>query len=293
MEIPLEVSLSAFHDGRRFVITAFLRDITERKAAERQAAEHARSMEEARVALIQSQKLEAIGKLTGGVAHDFNNVLQVVMGSLQLLQAEMRGNDRAAARVEAAIDAVRRGAKLSTELLAFARKQPLQPVSTNLARVVRGMHEMLQRALGGATDIETIASAGLWNALIDPNQLEHVILNLAINARDAMQGQGKLTIEIGNASLDDDYVRAEPGLVAGQYVMLALSDTGSGMTADTIERAFEPFFTTKPEGQGTGLGLSMAYGFVKQSGGHIRIYSEVGEGTTIKLYFPRSFAPAS
>ncbi|HEV2612564.1 MAG TPA: response regulator [Noviherbaspirillum sp.] len=292
-EIPLEVSLAAFHDGRRFVITAFLRDITERKAAERQAAEHARSMEEARVALIQSQKLEAIGKLTGGVAHDFNNVLQVVMGSLQLLQAEMRGNDRAAARVEAAIDAVRRGAKLSTELLAFARKQPLQPVPTNLARVVRGMHEMLQRALGGTTDIETIAAAGLWNALIDPNQLEHVILNLAINARDAMQGQGKLTIEIGNASLDDDYVRAEPGLAAGQYVMLAMSDTGSGMTAETIERAFEPFFTTKPEGQGTGLGLSMAYGFVKQSGGHIRIYSEVGEGTTIKLYFPRSFEPES
>lgn len=292
-EIPLEVSLAAFHDGRRFVITAFLRDITERKAAERQAAEHARSMEEARVALIQSQKLEAIGKLTGGVAHDFNNVLQVVMGSLQLLQAEMRGNERATARVEAAIDAVRRGAKLSTELLAFARKQPLQPASTNLARIVRGMHEMLQRALGGTTDIETIAAAGLWNALIDPNQLEHVILNLAINARDAMQGQGKLTIEIGNASLDDDYVRAEPGLVAGQYVMLAMSDTGSGMTADTVERAFEPFFTTKPEGQGTGLGLSMAYGFVKQSGGHIRIYSEVGEGTTIRMYFPRSFEPES
>jgi PAS domain S-box-containing protein len=292
-EIPLEVSLAAFHDGRRFLITAFLRDITERKAAERQAAEHARSMEEARVALMQSQKLEAIGKLTGGVAHDFNNVLQVVMGSLQLLQAELRGNDRASARAESAIDAVRRGAKLSTELLAFARKQPLQPASTNLARVVRGMHEMLQRALGGTTDIETIVAAGLWNALIDPNQLEHVILNLAINARDAMQGQGKLTIEIGNASLDDDYVRTEPGLAAGQYVLLAMSDTGSGMTADTIERAFEPFFTTKPEGQGTGLGLSMAYGFVKQSGGHIRIYSEVGEGTTIRMYFPRSFEPES
>lgn len=250
--------------------------------------ERTKSLESATAALNHSQKLEAIGKLTGGVAHDFNNVLQIIGGNLQLLRDAYTSSRVATDRLELALDAVARGAKLSSQLLAFARRQPLQPTVVNLARIVRDMGSMLVRALGESIEIETIVGGGLWNTLVDRNQLENVVLNLAINARDAMNGYGKLTIELGNSSLDDQYVLSAPEVLAGQYVMLAVSDTGSGMPAEVIERAFEPFFTTKPEGQGTGLGLSMAYGFVKQSGGHIKIYSELGHGTTIKIYLPRS-----
>jgi signal transduction histidine kinase/DNA-binding response OmpR family regulator len=239
-------------------------------------------------ALNRSQKLEAIGKLTGGVAHDFNNILQVIGGNLQLLQV-MLLEGRATRYVASALQAVQRGAKLSSQLLAYARRQPLQPVVINPARAISDMDDMLRRVLGETIEIEMIKAGGLWSISADPHQLENVLLNLAINARDAMPGGGKLTIEIGNAMLDDDYVAAEPDITPGQYVMFAISDTGCGMSAEVMERACEPFFSTKPEGHGTGLGLSMAYGFVKQTGGHFKIYSEPGEGTTFKLYFPRSF----
>lgn len=292
-EIPVELSVSAVRHPEGLGASAFLRDLTEQKAAEAKAAEQANAIEEARLALAKSQRLEAVGKLTGGVAHDFNNVLQVVRGNLELLTQDEPAHTQRTRRLHSAMDAVDRGAKLSSQLLAFARRQPLEPQPTDVARVLRTMEEMLQRAIGDGVEIELVASGSVWNAMVDPNQLEHVILNLAINARDAMQGSGKLTIEAGNALLDDDYAQAAPELQPGQFVMLAISDTGCGMSQEVLERAFEPFFTTKPEGQGTGLGLSMAYGFVKQSHGHIKIYSEPGEGTTIRIYLPRTGAAAT
>jgi signal transduction histidine kinase/CheY-like chemotaxis protein len=248
-------------------------------------------LEKTHAQLRQSQKLEAIGQLTGGVAHDFNNVLQVISGNLQLLQMSLAGNPEAQRRLETAAFAADRGAKLSSQLLAFARRHPLQPVATSIGRVLRGMDDLLRRALGESVQIETVVAGGLWTTMVDPHQLENVILNLAINARDAMKGDGRLTLELNNAMLDDNYVLHEPEVAPGQYVMLAISDTGCGMPPEVVARAFEPFFTTKREGEGTGLGLSMAYGFVKQSNGHIRIYSEVGSGTTIKVYLPRSMQP--
>ena len=250
--------------------------------------ERTRELERSQLALHQSQKLEAIGKLTGGVAHDFNNVLQIIGANLQLLRDGVAGQPHLLRRLEAAATAVDRGAKLSSQLLAFARRQPLQPAPLNLARQLRGMDDLLRRALGEEIEIETVVAGGLWTTLVDPHQLENVVLNLAINARDAMPHGGRLTLELSNAMLDDEYVRSVAEVSAGQYVLLAVSDTGCGMSGETIEHAFEPFFTTKPEGQGTGLGLSMAYGFARQSGGHIRLYSEPGNGTTVKLYLPRS-----
>jgi len=287
--IPVELAVAGFHNGVGYVANAFIKDLTERKEAERLAEDRARALEETRAALQHSQKMEAVGKLTGGVAHDFNNVLQIIGSNLQLLHAHVDADQEAHKRLSSALDAVDRGAKLASHLLAFARRQPLQPLPVNLRRVVSGMNDLLRQALGESIEIETVVAGGLWNTLVDPNQLENVILNLAINARDAMRGEGKLTIEVGNAMLDDEYVLTHPDVRSGQYVMLAISDTGSGMPQEVLERAYEPFYSTKPEGQGTGLGLSMAYGFVKQSGGHIKIYSEVGHGTTIKVYLPRSF----
>jgi signal transduction histidine kinase/CheY-like chemotaxis protein len=286
-------------DGRVTGIFVQGSDVTEQKLAqdelrryqtELEALVGARTQELSAVheALHRSQKLEAIGKLTGGVAHDFNNILQVIGGNLQLLQATLSGGT-SERQLDSALQAVQRGAKLSSQLLAFARRQPLNPVVINPARTVNDMDDLLRRVLGETIQIETIKAGGLWKTVADPHQLENVLLNLAINARDAMPNGGKLTIEIGNAMLDDGYVAAEPDITPGQYVMFAISDTGCGMSKDVLERACEPFFTTKPEGQGTGLGLSMAYGFVKQTGGHFKIYSEPGVGTTIKLYFPRSF----
>ncbi len=253
--------------------------------------ERTRELELSRQALYQSQKLEAIGKLTGGVAHDFNNVLQVIAGNLQLLQPLVEDNRSAAKRVDAAGSAVERGAKLARQLLAFARRQPLRPQPTNLGRLLRDLDELLRQALGERIEIETVVAGGLWTTMVDPNQLEQVVLNLAINARDAMPEGGKLTLELGNAMLDEYYTGTQIDVAPGQYVLLAVSDTGVGMPAEVIEQAFEPFFTTKPEGHGTGLGLSMAYGFAKQSGGHIRLYSEPGAGTSVKLYLPRTEQP--
>ncbi|MBY0296595.1 MAG: type II toxin-antitoxin system ParD family antitoxin [Methylobacterium sp.] len=238
--------------------------------------------------LAQAQKMEAIGKLTGGVAHDFNNLLQVVSGNLQLLARDVAGQERAERRVANAMAGVSRGAKLASQLLAFGRRQALEPKVVNVTRFVRDMDDMLRRAIGEAVEIETVFAGGLWNTFIDPGQIENALLNLAINARDAMDGRGKLTIELANAHLDDAYARDHDDVAPGQYVMLAVSDTGCGMPPEVVAKVFEPFFTTKAEGKGSGLGLSMVYGFVKQSGGHVKIYSEVGHGTTIRLYLPRA-----
>ncbi len=199
----------------------------------------------------------------------------------------MAGNERAEKRVQSAIGGVTRGAKLASQLLAFGRRQPLEPKVLNIGRFIKGMDDMLRRALGEEIELETVISGGLWNALVDPGQIENAILNLGINARDAMPDGGKLTIEAGNAMLDDEYCRLHEDVQPGQYVMVGVTDTGSGIAPELIERVFEPFFSTKPEGKGTGLGLSMVYGFVKQSGGHVKIYSELGQGTTIKIYLPR------
>ena len=252
------------------------------------------ALQAANMALQQSQKLEAVGKLTGGVAHDFNNLLQIIGSNLDLLGLELRlepgSAGRALERVASARGAVERGGKLAAQLLAFARRQPLQPVPTDLTAIVGDMDDLLRRALGPAIEIALGVAPGLWSTLVDRDQLENVLLNLAINARDALGGAGRLTIELDNATLDNHYQLANPDATPGEYVMLAVSDNGPGMPREVRERAFEPFFTTKAEGQGTGLGLSMAYGFVKQSGGHIKIYSEPGHGTTIKIFLPRTRA---
>ena len=245
------------------------------------------ALQHAEEALRMAQKMEAIGKLTGGVAHDFNNLLQVIGGNLQLLAKDVAGSEKPEQRVRNALAGVARGANLASQLLAFGRRQPLAPKVVNLGRFVRGLDDMLRRALGDGVEIETIVSGGLWNTLVDPFQVENALLNLAINSRDAMSGHGRLTIEAGNAALDDVYAKRNGEVTPGQYVMLAVTDTGAGMAPEIRERVFEPFFTTKPEGQGTGLGLSMVYGFVKQSGGHVKIYSEQGHGTTIRIYLPR------
>jgi PAS domain S-box-containing protein len=273
------LSWTAAPDAR--YVHAVGRDIT----AERAAAEE---MRRTALALQQSQKMEAIGKLTGGVAHDFNNLLQVISGNLQLLAGDVAGNARAERRLDNALAGVTRGAKLASYLLAFGRRQALDPRVVKIGRFIAGMEDMLRRSLGEEIEVETVISGGLWNTLVDTTQVENAVLNLCINARDAMDGSGKLTIEVGNAMLDDAYAAAHPELQPGQYVMIAVSDTGSGMTPEVMEQAFDPFFSTKPEGKGSGLGLSMVYGFARQSGGHVKIYSEVGNGTTVKLYLPRS-----
>ena len=244
--------------------------------------------EAAQAALRQAQRMESLGQLTGGVAHDFNNLLQVISGNLQLLRREVAGNERAEKRVQSAIGGVARGAKLASQLLAFGRRQPLEPKVLDIGRFIKGMEDMLRRALGEEIELETVIAGGLWNALVDPGQIENAILNLGINARDAMPEGGRLTIAAGNAMLDGEYARLHDDVQPGPYVMVRVTDTGTGIAPELIERVFEPFFSTKPEGKGTGLGLSMVYGFVKQSGGHVKICSEVDQGTTIKLYLPRS-----
>jgi PAS domain S-box-containing protein len=309
----MEASASHWRSGARAFVTIILRDVDDRRATEaalRTREEEARNaasaltdlnqtletrvqlrtaqLMKAEAALRQSQKMEAIGNLTGGLAHDFNNLLHVISGNLHLLKHDVAGNALAERRVLNALDGVKRSANLSSQLLAFARRQPLEPKVINLGRFLRDMEDILRKAVGEGVTVETAIGGGLWNTLIDPGNVENALLNLAINARDAMAGQGRLTIEAGNVYLDADYVRGHQEVTAGQYVLIAITDTGSGMTPEVIEQAFEPFFTTKPEGRGTGLGLSMVYGFVKQSGGHVKIYSEVGQGTTIRLYLPRS-----
>jgi PAS domain S-box-containing protein len=250
--------------------------------------ERTRALGESEAALRQAQKMEAVGRLTGGVAHDFNNLLQVIGGNLQLLLRDTADNGRAQRRLGTALGAVERGARLASQLLAFARQQPLEPVALHLGRLVGDMDELLRRALGEHIVLDTRVDADLWNTFADPNQLENVILNLAINARDAMEGEGRLTLEACNAPLEARDLLRHPDVTPGPYVRLSVTDTGCGMSPELMERVFEPFFTTKPAGRGTGLGLSMVYGFVKQSGGHIKLSSQVGHGTTLQLYLPRA-----
>jgi two-component system NtrC family sensor kinase len=238
--------------------------------------------------LRQAQKMEAVGRLTGGIAHDFNNLLTAILGNLDLALRRLDGQERIRGWLSNCRQASERAATLVQRLLAFSRQHPLEVKSVDINRLVQGMSELLGRSIGETVKIEIVLAGGLWNAALDPNQLENAIVNLAVNARDAMPEGGRLTIETANCHLDDNYIEsAGTDIAPGQYVMVAVSDSGSGMTPDVMNRAFEPFFTTKPTGVGTGLGLSQVYGFVKQSGGHLRIYSETGEGTTVKLYFPR------
>jgi signal transduction histidine kinase len=241
-------------------------------------------LEQTNEQLRQSQKMEAIGQLTGGVAHDFNNLLAVILGNAELLEHRSKDNR---SLVRAILRAATRGAELTHRLTAFSRQQPLQPRPVDLAALVAGMSDILGRTLGETIEIETVAESGLWLARADSGQVENSLLNLAINARDAMAGGGKLTIECANAQLTEAHALHNSEALVGDYVTLAVSDTGAGMSDAVLERVFEPFFTTKDIGEGSGLGLSMVYGFARQSGGHVTINSAVGQGTTVKLYLPR------
>ena len=255
---------------------------------EQRVAERTRELEEASEALRQSQKMETVGQLTGGIAHDFNNLLQIVSGNLDLLRQRLPSDAPHLKRyADRAFTGAERAATLTQRLLAFSRRQPLAPKPLDINRLIPGMSELLHRTLGETIEVESVLAPRLWTVEADPNQLENAIINLAINARDAMPEGGKLTIETQNTHLDHSYASQNPEVNPGQYAVICISDTGVGMDAETAAKAVEPFFTTKEVGRGTGLGLSMVYGFVKQSGGHIKIYSEVGEGTTVKMYLPR------
>jgi PAS domain S-box-containing protein len=309
----LEALASRWPSGTRSHVTAILRDINQRRAtdaalraseAEARSALSAladlnRTLEErvqqrtaqlmsTEEALRQSQKMEAVGNLTGGIAHDFNNLLHVISGNLHLLKRDVAGNVVAQQRLQKALDGVSRSAKLSSQLLAFARRQPLDPKVIHVGNFLRDMEDMLHKAIGEGVTLDMSFDNTLWNTLVDPGNLENSLLNLSINARDAMDGRGRLSIEARNTTLDADYASTFPEVTPGQYVMVAVTDNGAGMAPEVVQQAFEPFFTTKCEGRGTGLGLSMVYGFVKQSGGHVKIDSIVGQGTTVRIYLPRS-----
>jgi signal transduction histidine kinase len=246
------------------------------------------ALEQTRAALAQSQKMEALGQLTGGIAHDFNNLLTVIIGSIETLQRRLAAGELDVGRfIDAARRSAERAASLTARLLAFARRQALDPKPLDPNKLVAGVVDMLQRSLGERIQVEAVLAGGAWWINADQNQLESAVLNLILNARDAMPHGGKLTIETGNVDLDDAYARAHEELAPGHYAMIAVSDNGVGMSPEVIAKAFDPFFTTKQPGHGTGLGLSQVYGFIKQSGGHIKIYSEVGQGSTVKLYLPR------
>ena len=278
---PLVTEIQAVpfdHEGRPAVL-AVARDITMRKDIEEQ--------------LRQSQKMEAIGQLTGGLAHDFNNLMMVVIGNLDRLDGALVGNQPAREMAHSALSAALRGSELTRKLLAFARKQSLQSTVVDLNDLVAGMTSLLDRTLGEKIQVAVKIGRELWPIETDPAQVESALANLAINARDAMPGGGKLTIETANTTLDAAYAAENPDAAAGDYVMLAVTDTGTGIAPEDLGRVFEPFFTTKGPGKGSGLGLSMVYGFMKQSGGHMKIYSEVGHGTVVRLYFPRTGVAAT
>jgi len=301
----LELAAFRIEPASRRQVAVLFQDITARKRAEA-ALQHLNETLEIRIAeaiaerkhaeeaLRQSQKMEAVGQLTGGIAHDFNNLLTGIIGSLELLEVRLRqGRTSEIHRyVGAAQGASKRAAALTHRLLAFSRRQTLDPRPTDVNRLVMDMEELIRRTVGPQITLEVVTAVGLWQALIDASQLESALLNLCINARDAMPEGGRITIETANKWLDD-HAAKERDLPPGQYLSLCVTDTGSGMTPDVIARAFDPFFTTKPIGQGTGLGLSMVYGFVRQSGGQVRIYSEVGCGTTMCLYLPRHYGNSS
>lgn len=311
--VPVEISLSPLETPDGTLVAAAIRDITAQRQAQ-EALRRARDDLEDRVrertaeleranralqaemadrhkaeqALYQAQKMEAVGQLTGGVAHDFNNLLTVVMGNLQILAGHLKNDPLATELIQAAIKAARRGAELNRTLLAFSRKQRLAPEPVDFNEMVSGMAQMLRRTLGEQVAITLKPAENLPRAMADPAQLETALLNLAVNARDAMADGGTLTIETASTVFDDHSAELEGDVVPGRYVMLAVSDTGAGMAADVVTRAFEPFFTTKEPGKGSGLGLAMVYGFVKQSGGHVKIYSEPGIGTTVKIFLPQT-----
>ncbi|WP_245422041.1 hybrid sensor histidine kinase/response regulator [Alsobacter soli] len=268
-------------DGTLIGFAKVTRDLTERREAQLE-------LERSQQALFQAQKMEAVGQLTGGLAHDFNNLLTGITGSLDLMKARLaQGRIGELERyIIAAQGAASRAATLTHRLLAFSRQQTLEPKAIDANRLVSGMEELIRRTVGPSIAIETVLAAGLWTSYCDPNQLENAILNLCINARDAMPSGGRITIETANTWVDDAGA-AQRDMPRGQYIAICVTDTGTGMPADVLARAFDPFFTTKPTGKGTGLGLSMIYGFAKQSGGQTRIYSEVGQGTTVRIYLPR------
>jgi signal transduction histidine kinase/CheY-like chemotaxis protein len=267
----LEIRRTPTPDGG-FVLT--ISDMTKRAQSE--------------AVLRESQKMQAIGQLTGGIAHDFNNLLTVIMGNLELACAKLDAQSPLAVNLERSLWAAQRGGTLTSQLLAFARRQPLAPAPIDLSTGLPELVPLLRRTLGEHIDVRFVDGAGLWPAMADPAQLESAVLNLALNARDAMPGGGRLTIELANKVLDEDYARLNAEVEPGDYVMVAVSDTGHGMEPGVVARVFEPFFTTKTDGRGTGLGLAMVFGFVKQSGGHAKVYSEPGEGTSVKLYLPRA-----
>jgi signal transduction histidine kinase/CheY-like chemotaxis protein len=262
----------------------------------------ARRRRESEETLLQAQKMESVGQLTGGIAHDFNNMLTVIIGSLETLLRRLKRTQPSGLSIEAlealtkpselALQGAHNAAKLTHRLLAFARRQPLAPVRADLNKIVSGVSDLLRRTMGETIVFETVLAAGLWPTFVDANQLENAILNLAVNARDAMPNGGHLTIETANSYLDEAYARQFGDVAPGQYALLSVTDTGGGIPPDLMRRVFEPFFTTKSHGQGSGLGLAMVHGFVKQTGGHIRIYSEIDEGTTVKIYLPRLSQPA-
>jgi PAS domain S-box-containing protein len=271
-EITVELSIAALKTRDGFVFNAFIRDLTERIAAEER--------------IRQAEKMEAIGQLTGGIAHDFNNILTVITGTIEILADAVKDEPQLAAITRMIDEAASRGADLTQHLLAFARKQPLEPKMTDVNTLIIDTAKLLQRTLGEQVEIESVFEDETCPAIVDPNQLATAILNLALNARDAMPEGGKLIIETGFVILDEQYTRTQTDVRPGRYAMIAVSDTGTGIPAAIRDKVFNPFFTSKGPGKGTGLGLSMVYGFVKQSAGHIAIYSEEGQGTTIKMYLP-------
>jgi PAS domain S-box-containing protein len=274
VEFPIEAAITATNTDRGRVFSAFIRDLREKRQAEEQ--------------LRQAQKMEAVGQLTGGIAHDFNNLLTVIIGNLELTGVRSATDAQLVDLINRALTAAEKGAALTHRLLAFSRQQALNPTPTNLNPMVADMIDLLRRTLGEHVEIEIRLSEELWSALADKSEVENALLNLAVNSRDAMPDGGKLTVETGNVTLDAEYATRNAEVEPGDYVMLAVTDTGTGMPPEIVEHAFEPFFTTKGIGKGTGLGLSMIYGFAKQSGGHLKIYSEVGHGTTVRLYLPRA-----
>jgi signal transduction histidine kinase/CheY-like chemotaxis protein len=274
------------------VVTTSWSYIQELRAQSDALKAEAASRREAESRLLQTQKLELVGQLTAGIAHDFNNLLTIVIGNLDTVRRRIDSGTAAdlgllARPVETAAEGARRAAALTRKLLAFARQQPLAPTRLDLNRAVANMSDVLIRTVGESIKIETVLAAGLWPAFADPSHVDNAIVNLVVNARDAMPGGGRVTIETANAWLDEDYVAQFGDVAPGQYVLLSVSDTGPGIPPDILARVFEPFFTTKDVGKGTGLGLATIHGFVKQSKGHIRIYSEPGQGTTVKIYLPR------
>jgi PAS domain S-box-containing protein len=275
---PMELAVGEVASSGQRTFTGFIRDLSVRQRMEQE--------------LRQSQKMEAVGQLTGGIAHDFNNLLTVIIGNLEMLEGRIDKESRPATWLKEAYETAQLGAELTSRLLAFARRQPLHPQIVDVGALIGQAAELLKRTLGEGIELRTGVGKNLYRTQIDPNQLETAILNLGINARDAMPEGGTLTLEVANVDVDADYAQMHADLRQGRYVVVSVTDTGIGMPAEVRERAFEPFFTTKPVGAGTGLGLSMVYGFVKQSGGHVQIYSELGQGTTIRIYLPRAAADA-